>query len=79
MILARRRLPVGAPAPRVHLPVWRAGHRAYTPRMNSTRRLAFLLALIALAGLAGCGNKGDLVRPADVPPAAAAPAADGAS
>jgi predicted small lipoprotein YifL len=39
------------------------------------RRLAILLTLTALACATACGNKGDLVRPADVPPPAPAAAA----
>jgi predicted small lipoprotein YifL len=30
-------------------------------------RLSLLLLALSLAGLAGCGNKGDLVRPAPPP------------
>ena len=35
--------------------------------MNRTRRLPLLLAFVAVLLLAGCGNKGELVRPSDVP------------
>lgn len=37
--------------------------------MNRTRRLSIVLALATVMLLAGCGNKGDLVRPSDVPEA----------
>lgn len=35
--------------------------------MKTTRLAPFLIALIALAVLSGCGNKGDLVRPEKTP------------
>ena len=44
-----------------------SGEPDYTPAMNRTRRLPLLLAFVAVLLLAGCGNKGDLVRPSDVP------------
>lgn len=40
--------------------------------MKKTRVAALLLALIAIAWLPGCGNKGDLVHP-DKTPATASP------
>lgn len=39
--------------------------------MKSQRFAPLFLALIALALLAGCGNKGDLVRPTETPEAPA--------
>ena len=44
-----------------------SGEPDYTPAMNRTRRLPLLLAFVAVLLLAGCGNKGELVRPSDVP------------
>lgn len=37
----------------------------YTPAMKTNRIAALFLALFALAVLAACGNKGDLVRPTE--------------
>ena len=42
-----------------------SGEPDYTPAMNRTR-LIIALALASVL-LAACGNKGDLVRPSDVP------------
>jgi predicted small lipoprotein YifL len=39
--------------------------------MKTTRRSALLLFVLAALLLAGCGNKGDLVRPSDAPEPAA--------
>lgn len=39
----------------------------YTPAMKNSRLATLLLAVLALALLAACGNKGDLVRPTDNP------------
>ena len=42
------------------------GEADYTPGMNRTR-LVLALALASVLLLAGCGNKGPLVKPSDVP------------
>jgi len=46
--------------------------RRYTAAMKTTRLAPLLIALVALCLLAGCGNKGDLVRPEKTPASASA-------
>ena len=44
-----------------------SGEPDYTPAMNRARHLPLLLILVAVLSLAGCGNKGPLVRPSATP------------